>query len=247
MFGISVCVKKTYKYDFDEKISEQIDNQLSDIAPVKGDLGFLLHLLHSYNKMYVIRFAHFLSKKNKKKIVAHALKMKFPVADLKTILEEEKELSFTKLGGIPPTIFDQSICDKIFKLEFTECHLEHDDFKDFNKLTKLTSLSILNCHLESIPRGVLDLTNLEELRLDENDIQMITADIANLENLSILSLQKNKLKKIASDSLSKIKSLEKLETYGNPDLEQQALRDEVDKLGLSYSTRGKYCRQAEIG
>ncbi|XP_046862354.1 volume-regulated anion channel subunit LRRC8A-like isoform X1 [Xenia sp. Carnegie-2017] len=233
---------KTYEYDFKNKIPRQIAKKLSDIYPEEGDLGFLLHYLHSYNKMFVIRFAHLLSKKYKKKFVAHALKMKFPVADLKTRLKEKKELSFTELGGIPPTIFDQSICDKILKLEFTECHLEHDDFKDFNKFTQLTSLSIVTCGLESIPRGVLDLKKLRELRLDGNCIKKITADIADLENLSILSLKKNHLKKIDPGSLSKIKSLHSLETYGNPDLEHQALRDEVGKLGLSCLFRGKYYR-----
>ncbi|XP_046862357.1 uncharacterized protein LOC124455768 [Xenia sp. Carnegie-2017] len=233
---------KTYEYDFKKKIPEQVAEKLSDIDSVKGDLGFLLHYLHSYNKMFVIMFAHLLSKKYKKKFVPHALKMKFPVADLKTRLEEEKQLSFTKLGGIPPTIFYQSICDKILKLKFTECHLEHDDFKDFNKLTKLTSLSIVTCGLECIPRGVLALKKLEELRLDGNCIKKITADIADLENLCILSFKENKLKKIDPGSLSKIKSLRSLETYGNPDLEHQALRDEVGKLGLSYSIDGKYYR-----
>ncbi|XP_046862352.1 volume-regulated anion channel subunit LRRC8A-like isoform X1 [Xenia sp. Carnegie-2017] len=233
---------KTYKYDFKKKIPEQIAEKLSDIHSVKGDLGFLLHYLHSYNKMFVIMFAHLLSKKYKKKFVPHALKMKFPVADLKTRLEEENELSFSKLGGIPPTIFYQSVCDKILTLKFTECHLEHDDFEDFKKLTQLTSLSILKCGLESIPKGVLNLTNLEELRLDGNFIEEITAGIAKLENLSILSLRKNQLKKIDPGSLSKIKSLRSLETYGNPDLEQQALRDEFGKLGLSYSIREKYYR-----
>ncbi|XP_046862355.1 volume-regulated anion channel subunit LRRC8A-like isoform X2 [Xenia sp. Carnegie-2017] len=90
--------------------------------------------------------------------------------------------------------------------------------------------------------GVLDLKKLRELRLDGNCIKKITADIADLENLSILSLKKNHLKKIDPGSLSKIKSLHSLETYGNPDLEHQALRDEVGKLGLSCLFRGKYYR-----
>ena len=41
---------------------------VTDIVLVNEDFGFLVHLLHSYNKLYVVRFAHFLSEKNKKKL-----------------------------------------------------------------------------------------------------------------------------------------------------------------------------------
>ena len=59
---------KSFEYDFEEeKLPSQIGHMI-DIVLVNEDFGFLLHLLHSYNKLYVVRFAHFLSEKNKKKL-----------------------------------------------------------------------------------------------------------------------------------------------------------------------------------
>ncbi len=59
--------KDTFKYDVEEKLSDFLEGkELSDVSPVYHDFGFLLHLLHSYNIFYVIRFAHFLSQKKQK-------------------------------------------------------------------------------------------------------------------------------------------------------------------------------------
>ena len=58
--------KNKFEYIFDEKrLPFLVAIILSDIPSVNRDFGFLLHLLHSYNKLYVVRFAHFLSKKQK--------------------------------------------------------------------------------------------------------------------------------------------------------------------------------------
>ncbi|XP_046862447.1 volume-regulated anion channel subunit LRRC8A-like [Xenia sp. Carnegie-2017] len=216
---------KKYEYDCSDQMSSITVGELSDISPVDGDLGFLLHLLHSYNKMYVIRFVHFLSKENKKKIVAHALSKKFPVAGLQTTLDEQKALSFTSLPGIPLGIFDQLICENLLTLNIIKCTLEEDDFENSDKLIGLKSLSIVNCGLKSIPRGILALECLDKLRLNLNLINEINVDIATLKNLSVLSLNDNVLQKIFPGSLTQMPNLNSLDIDDNDDLEMEALHE----------------------
>jgi hypothetical protein len=56
-----------FEYDFEMKsLPSPVTDIMTDIPEVDKDFGFLLHLLHSYNKLYVVRFAHFLSENNKK-------------------------------------------------------------------------------------------------------------------------------------------------------------------------------------
>ncbi|XP_046862461.1 volume-regulated anion channel subunit LRRC8A-like [Xenia sp. Carnegie-2017] len=86
---IQLC-RKQNNYDFSKKLPQQSFDQLSDIDPLCGDLGFFLHLLDSYNKMYFIRFAHFLSKENRKKIDAHTFNIKFPISILQATVEKNK-------------------------------------------------------------------------------------------------------------------------------------------------------------
>ena len=50
---------KKCEYDFSTK---KLPTIVSDIPTEKGDLGFLLHLLHHSNKLYVVRFAAYLKK-----------------------------------------------------------------------------------------------------------------------------------------------------------------------------------------
>ncbi|XP_046862350.1 volume-regulated anion channel subunit LRRC8E-like [Xenia sp. Carnegie-2017] len=218
--------RKNYEYIFSNKISPKIDDQLSDIDPVKEDLGFLLHLLHCYNKMYVIRFARFLSEENKKKIaVAHALNIRFPVAYLRVMLDKEEKLSFNTLPGIPRTIFDPMISENLLNLEFRNCYLEVNDFDNFQKLIRLKCLFIVECGLDLIPEKVFSMAWLEELHLNGNLIKKITDGISDLKSLSVLKVSDNNLEDIDPGSLSKLENLKSLDISHNSNLKMDALRE----------------------
>ena len=118
-----------------------IENSISDIHPVNGDLGFHPHLLHSYSNLLVIRFAHFLSKKNKRRTVVNDLQVNFPVADLLATIEKGPKLCFNALLGIPPTIF--AVGKNLLQLKFSNCAFKVDDFDYFNKFVRLKCLFIL--------------------------------------------------------------------------------------------------------
>jgi hypothetical protein len=60
-------IKYKYSCTYDFKDTNLKGKKLCEIPDVKGDLGFLLYLLYHSNTLYVRRFAHFLSKKDKKK------------------------------------------------------------------------------------------------------------------------------------------------------------------------------------
>ena len=60
--------KNKFIYIFrNKRLPSPAASTMTNIPGMDKDFGFLLHLLHSYNKLYVVRFAHFLSEENKKK------------------------------------------------------------------------------------------------------------------------------------------------------------------------------------
>ena len=72
--------KNKSQYVFDKKRLPSLKATfLAELPPFDHDLGFLLHLLHSYDKSFVVRFAHFLSKKNKRKLKLYSLSERFPI------------------------------------------------------------------------------------------------------------------------------------------------------------------------
>ena len=194
-------VGKEYKsrceYIFQE--NELAGAKLADIGKADGDLGFLLHLLHSYNHVYINRLAHFLSRKNKKKIEAYHLSRYYPVSELrKQLNDNRKKITFSKLRAIPQTIF--KVATEIVELELMECGpLENENFDYFWKLTSLQKLTIFKCGLECIPEGILKMEWLGELNLKGNHITSIDCDISNLRNLTHLDLSDNNLETIESD------------------------------------------------
>ena len=216
--------KHKFQYDFEEeRLPRLVGIELSDIPPVKEDFGFLLHLLHSYNKLYVIRFAHFLSKKNKKKIQAYSLKKKYPFSDLERQLKENgKKLTFTGIQGIPETIFN--LATEIVTLEFIECRLENDDFEKFCHLIRLRKLSIIKCGLKSIPKGVFKIECLEELNLKGNFIAKVNRNVSNLQNLTTLNLSDNNLETIEPESFENLGNLLAVYLSGNSTLQMAALK-----------------------
>ncbi|XP_046862342.1 volume-regulated anion channel subunit LRRC8E-like [Xenia sp. Carnegie-2017] len=224
VFWTFVLLCKKCKYDFSIEIRQRSGNQLSHIHPEDGDLGFLLHLLHAYNKMYVIRLAHFLSEVSTKETLVDA----FPVAVLETTLDQEGKLSFSRLPGIPPTIFEQLIPEKLITLNFSNCNLETDDFDNFQKLIRLKCLFILECGLDLIPEKLFSMAWLEELHLNGNLIKKITDGISKLRSLSVLNVSHNKLQDVDPDSVSKLENLKSLDISKNPNLKMDALREVLE-------------------
>ena len=196
---------------------------MADIGKEDGDLGFLLHLLHNYNHVYINRLAHFLSKKNKKKIEAYHLNRYYPVSELrKQLNDNRKKITFSKLRAIPQTIF--KVATEVVELELMECGpLENENFDDFWKLTSLQKLTIFKCGLECIPEGILKMEWLRELNLKGNQITSIDYDISNLKNLTHLDLSNDNLETIQSD-LQKLKNILAISVSGNPKFDIQSLK-----------------------
>ena len=53
------------KYYFKNELNEW--RLPADLKPAQGDMGFLLHLLHAYNKLYSVQFAIYMSEEHNKK------------------------------------------------------------------------------------------------------------------------------------------------------------------------------------
>ena len=219
--------KKTkikFNYVFDTKKMPSLKARiLSKLPSADQDLGFLLHLLHSYDKLYVVRLAHFLSEKSKKKVQAFCVRKDYPVTKLRNQLRENgNTVNFTGIVGIPETVFELSA--KIVALEFMECRLQNDDFKTFFQLIHLRKLSVIQCCLKSIPEGILNVKRLEKLILKGNLQTKLNASIAKLEHLTSLDLSNNRLKTIEPQSCENLANLFKVYLLGNPKLEIEALK-----------------------
>ena len=240
--------KNKLQYVFDERRLPSLKATiLSELPPVDQDLDFLLHLLHSYDKSYVVRFAHFLSRKSKKKMQAYSLRKKYKVSTLERQLKENgNELSFTDIPGIPETIFKLST--EIVTLEFKECKLQNDDFKDFVLLTSLRKLSIIKCRLKSIPEGILNIILLEELNLSGNLITKVNESIAKLSYLTTLDLSNNNLETIEPQSFENLDNLLTVYLSGNPKLKMEALKVVLacNRLRILYSPRHLLARKNEL-
>ena len=213
--------KSRCKYVFRE--NELPATKLADISKEDDDFGFLLHLLHHYNLVYVNRLAHFLSQKNKRKIEAYYITKDYPVSELRKQLDENrKKITFSKLRAIPQTIFQ--LATEIVKLELIECRpLENEDFDDFGKLTNLRKLSIVKCGLKCIPDGIFKLEWLEKLSLKGNHITSINCDKSNLKNLTHINLSDNGLKTVTPD-LEKLENVFAIYLSGNPEFTVQSLK-----------------------
>ena len=213
--------KSRCEYVFRE--NELPGTKLADISDEDGDFGFLLHLLHHYNHVYVNRLAHFLSKKNIRKIEIHYVTKYYPFTELRKKLYEDKgKVTFSKLRAIPQTIFQ--LATEIRELELIGCGpLENEDFDNFWKFTYVQTLSVVKCGLKCIPDGILEMEWLHSLNLKGNHIISIDCDIFNLKNLARIDLSHNRLKNVTPD----LKMLEKVFSMalsGNPEFTVQSLK-----------------------
>lgn len=70
------------------------------------------------------------------------------------------------------------------------------NIQKFNLIYELCELNLSCCNIDTIPKGVFELTNLERLSLSTNKLTEIPKDLENLTKLKILRLQNNRIEKI---------------------------------------------------
>lgn len=185
-------------------------------------MSFLLQLLHAYNKLYVLRFAIYMSEANEKKLKAFILENEWPLTKLEKLCEEEgRKLTLSKVSGIPQTLFDLGRLNTLF---LTRCGpLQHDDFQHFEELFELRKLIIINCGLTEIPEQVLAMYWLDVLDLKHNSIKSIPDGIDQLTNLTEMDLSNNELKTIP-ESFQKLGNLLILYLSNNPNLKVSEIK-----------------------
>ena len=174
---------------FDPEALEQ-----GDIDPAQGDFAFMLHLLNEYNKLYLYRFAVFLSQKNEKNLKHFILSKKWPLDKLeRRSTENGTKLELEGLPGIPKAIFRLS---KLESLTLKDCTLTEEDFVSMAWQTlELRSLSLVECRLKSIPTAIFQIKSLETLDLSLNRITSVPKNIADLHHLQTLNIAGNKVTK----------------------------------------------------
>ena len=192
--------------------------KLGDIDAANGDLAFLLHLLNEYNKLYLNRFAVFLSKKNEKNLKDFILSKEWPLDKLERMSTENgTKLRLNGLSGIPKAIFQLS---ELESLTLEDCSLTEEDFdsEDWQKL-ELRSLPLVRCRLKSIPEAIFqNCGSLETLDLSYNRINSVPENIAALRYLHTLNIAGNKVTE-GVEHIIKIDSLTVLNLRENNSLQ----------------------------
>ncbi|XP_044170487.1 volume-regulated anion channel subunit LRRC8A-like [Acropora millepora] len=192
--------------------------KLGDIKDAHGDLALMLHLLNEYNKLYVYRFAVFLSEKNEKRLQRFILWKEWPLDKLQRMSTENRtKLRLNSLSGIPKTIFQFS---ELESLTLEDCSLTEEDFdpQDWRKL-ELRSLSLQRCRLESIPEAIFQTCEfLETLDLSYNRIKSVPENIAALHYLHTLNFAGNQVTE-GVEHIMKIDRLTVLNLRGNDSLQ----------------------------
>lgn len=210
-----------FKTPFSFKEVRRFDTEalkLGDINDAHGDLALMLHLLNEYNKLYVYRFAVFLSQKNEKSLKNFILWKEWPLDKLQRMSTENgTKLRLNSLSGIPKTIFQLS---ELESLTLEDCTLTEEDFdpEDWRKL-ELRSLSLVRCRLESIPEAIFQNCEfLETLDLSYNRIKSVPENIAALHYLHTLNIAGNQVTE-GVEHIMKIDSLTVLNLRENDSLQ----------------------------
>ena len=212
-------------YSFKNELNEW--NIPSDFEPAKEDLGFLLHLLHAYDKLYSLQFATYMSEKHHKKYKQVMLNHKWPLEKMEKCFDRDVEFKFPHaitlrgLSGIPDSFF-QCIRPSPRSIKFVSLYgcgpLEDWNFIEFETFCNLQSLTAANCGLKQIPQVLLKCTNLIHLALKNNSIDFIQPGIGNLQQLRWFDISGNKLKEIDEGAIGKLKNLEEVDISNNPDM-----------------------------
>ena len=88
---------KKNSYNFKNKLGDWITTEAVDLKTAEDDTDFLLQLLHTYNKLYVVRFAIFMSEENEKKLKAFILTKEWPLTKLERHCEASEGHNGRKL------------------------------------------------------------------------------------------------------------------------------------------------------
>ena len=222
---VLICLWTAYVWKFKTPFSfkevRRFDTEalkLGDINDAHGDLALMLHLLNEYNKLYVYRFAVFLSQKNEKSLKNFILWKEWPLDKLQRMSTENgTKLRLNSLSGIPKTIFQLS---ELESLTLVDCTLTEEDFdpEDWRKL-ELRSLSLVRCRLESIPEAIFqNCESLETLNLSYNRIKSVPENIAALHYLHTLDIAGNQVTE-GVEHIMKIESLTVLNLRENDSLQ----------------------------
>ena len=85
------------KYYFKHELNEW--RLPADLKPAQGDLGFLLHPLHAYNKLYSVQFTIYTSEEHNRKFKTVILDNEWPLEKLDRCFTKDRK------GGIPNALF----------------------------------------------------------------------------------------------------------------------------------------------
>ena len=209
------------------------------------DMGFLLHLLHAYNKLYSVQFAIYMSKDHNRKCKGVILDNEWPVEKLDRCFSKDPQghpqvLCLRGLSGIPtalfqfgPTIFENLQC-----IELNGCGpLQSSDFDEFGKFRRLVTAIFPNCGLTKIPENLYKLKKLICLDLSNNFIKEIEGKIRSLEALEKINISCNKLITI-DRSIGTLPSLIRVNISNNPNISLSAINnvlacEKLEKLIVS--------------
>ena len=221
------AVRKVYwrhGYSFKNELNEW--NIPSDFEPAKEDLGFLLHLLHAYDKLYSLQFATYMSEEHHKKYKQVILNHEWPLEKMEKCFDRDTEklplaITLSGLSGIPDSFFQciRPAPHTITCVSLYGCgRLKDWDFIEFGTFWNLEFLTADNCGLKQIPQVLLKLTNLRKLVLKNNSIEFIQPGIGNLQQLRWFDISGNKLKEIDEEAIGKLKNVEEVNISNNPDM-----------------------------
>ena len=194
----------------------------TDLKPAQRDMGFLLHLLHAYNKLYSVQFAIYMSEDLNRKFKKVILDNEWPVEKLercflKDDIRGAAALCLMGLSGIPNALFQLAEC--IVKLQILHLNgcgpLQDYDFDEFEIFENLETLTLSNCGLTKIPKKLFQLRQLERLCLKNNSIKAIQHEISGLKDLSQIDISYNNLETIDS-SIKTLQNLRIINISNNP-------------------------------
>ena len=227
----------TRKYYFKDALNEW--RLPRDLKPAQGDMGFLLHLLHAYDKLYTVQFAIYMSEEHNRKVKTLILDNEWPVEKLERCFYKDTEgqprrLCLMGLSGIPNALFQLGDCIATLQvLHLNGCGpLQDYDFDQFGFFVELQSLSLVSCGLTKIPKNVFLLEKLKFLCLKDNLIKEIQSGIRSLTMLLEFDISHNNLISI-DRSIGTLSSLTNVNISNNPYMRWSVIRNVLacEKLG----------------
>jgi Leucine-rich repeat (LRR) protein len=96
----------------------------------------------------------------------------------------------------------QRLCNSLTSLSISDNLLTAETVEFVSRFTRLTFLNLARNHLTSFPDMLFVLTELRDLHLHENVIQVIPTDFVALSNLKSLTLYGNKLSEMKLQNTS---------------------------------------------